>query len=82
MSCALTATKGTCSPAAAGSDPFNQCADVGATNPCGTNGSCDGAGACQFYSAGTNCAPASCSGTTLTQAQTEALMGAELAASA
>ena len=44
MSCALTATNGTCTPVAAGADPLNQCADVASTNPCGTNGSCNGAG--------------------------------------
>ncbi|HEY6478344.1 MAG TPA: hypothetical protein VI456_17325, partial [Polyangia bacterium] len=70
MSCALTATKGTCSPIAAGTDPLAQCSDVGATNPCGTNGFCNGAGACQFYPAGMNCGAASCTGTTLTQART------------
>ena len=71
MSCALTATKGTCTPIATGTDPLNQCTDVGSTNPCGTNGLCNGAGACQFYPAGTTCgAAASCTGSTLTQART------------
>jgi len=71
MSCALTATNGTCTAIAAGADPLNQCTDVGSTNPCGTNGSCNGAGACQFYPAGTTCgAAASCTGSTLTQGRT------------
>ena len=70
MSCALTNTKGTCTPVAVNTDPLNQCTDVGSTNPCGTNGSCDGAGACQFYPAGANCGAASCTGSTLTQART------------
>jgi Cellulose binding domain len=70
MSCALTTSLGTCTPVALGADPLNQCPDVAATNPCGTNGSCNGAGACQFYPAGLNCGAASCTGSTLTQART------------
>jgi hypothetical protein len=70
MSCDIAGTIGTCSPIPAGTDPLVQCNDLGATNQCGTNGFCDGAGACQFYPAGTNCAPPSCSGSTLTSART------------
>jgi hypothetical protein len=70
QSCALTGTAGTCSPIPAGADPFNQCADQSAANPCGTSGACDGNGACAFYPAGTSCGSASCTGSTLTQART------------
>jgi hypothetical protein len=58
---------GTCGPIAAGADPQGECADQGATS-CGTNGACNGAGACQKYAAGTACGAASCSGTVLTNA--------------
>jgi hypothetical protein len=71
MACNLTGSSGTCSVVPAGTDPLNQCADQKASNVCGTNGSCDGAGACQFYPAGTACGnAASCTGSTLTLAQT------------
>jgi hypothetical protein len=70
MACNLTGSSGTCSVVPAGTDPLNQCADQKASNVCGTNGSCDGAGACQFYSAGTACgSAASCTGSTLTLGQ-------------
>ncbi len=52
---------GACGFVAAGTDPDNECA----TSPvatCGTNGVCDGAGACQLYPAGTVCTAPSCSG--------------------
>ena len=29
--------------------PATQCTDMGATNPCGTDGRCNGAGACRIY---------------------------------
>ncbi len=70
MSCALTGSTGTCAPIPTGMDPFNQCADQAATNPCGTSGACDGNGACAYYPAGTSCAAASCTGSTLTQGRT------------
>lgn len=53
---------GTCGPVKVGTDPNNQCADQGASS-CGTNGMCDGAGACQLYASGTTCGAAVCSGT-------------------
>ena len=61
QSCAISA--GTCINVPAGQDPLAQCTDGGATT-CGNNGSCNGAGACQKYVAGTQCAPATCSGST------------------
>lgn len=56
---------GTCGPILAGTDPQNECASTSAVM-CGTNGFCDGAGACQDYAATTVCAPATCTGSTLT----------------
>jgi hypothetical protein len=71
MACNLAGSNGTCSVIPAGTDPLNQCADQKATNVCGTNGSCDGAGACQFYPAGGACGnAASCTVSTLTLGQT------------
>jgi hypothetical protein len=47
---------------AAGQDPLNQCADQGAAS-CGTDGACNGMGACRLYAAGTQgCGPAACAG--------------------
>jgi hypothetical protein len=51
----------------AGQDPLAQCADAGATT-CGVDGFCNGSGACRKYAAGTSCAAASCTGSTLTAA--------------
>ena len=68
QACNLTATPGTCTPIPIGMDPLNQCADVGSTTPCGTNGSCDGAGKCQLYPSGTVCLAQSCTGSTLSPA--------------
>ncbi len=51
---------GSCGNIAVGTDPDNECA----TDPvlsCDQNGSCNGAGACQLYVAGTVCVAASCS---------------------
>ncbi|HXU01088.1 MAG TPA: hypothetical protein VN903_08855 [Polyangia bacterium] len=60
MSCALTGSAGTCTPVPGGArDPAGRCPDQGAVS-CGTNGFCDGAGACQKYDAGTQCAPPVC----------------------
>ena len=67
-SCALTGTVGTCASIAAGTDPFNQCTDMGA-NTCGTDGTCDGGGACRRYASGSTCAASTCSGTTFTPAR-------------
>jgi hypothetical protein len=59
-SCALVGTIGMCKPVPAdGTDPKGQCAVEGAAT-CGKTGLCDGAGACQLYAAGTQCAPPTC----------------------
>lgn len=55
---------GTCAPVVGGQDPHNQCADVTATNECGTDGNCDGAGACRKVSSSHVCGAASCTGST------------------
>jgi hypothetical protein len=53
------APSGQCAPALAGTDPDNDCAaDVPMT--CGYDGLCNGAGACRFYPATTQCAAATC----------------------
>ena len=57
----LTSSPGHCTMVAAGNgDPRNTCKDAGAAS-CGTNGKCDGAGACQLYSKTTTCAGEACS---------------------
>lgn len=68
-SCALAGSVGTCATVPAGQDPLNQCTDQGATS-CGTNGFCNGGGACQLYANGTQCAAQSCAGSTLSAART------------
>ena len=52
---------GTCAPVSGGQDPHNTCTDETATNPCGNDGTCDGAGACRKVSNSKICTPASCS---------------------
>jgi hypothetical protein len=64
-SCALAGTLGTCASVPSGSDPLGQCADQGMAT-CGTDGSCNGSGACRKYAAGTVCVPATCTGSTQT----------------
>ncbi|MDC0677105.1 hypothetical protein [Sorangium atrum] len=48
----LSGVDGACGYIAAGGDPDDECPDAGAAS-CGTNGFCDGTGACQRYAAGT-----------------------------
>jgi hypothetical protein len=50
-------------------DPRGLCTDQ-TSGSCGNNGLCNGTGGCQKYGAGTICAPASCSGFTLSAART------------
>ena len=56
-SCALAGTMGTCTSVPAGQDPLNQCTDQGVAT-CGTDGSCNGSGACRKYASGTTCVAA------------------------
>ena len=68
-SCVLSGSLGHCGNIVDGNtDPRGRCVDQGASS-CGTDGACDGNGACRLYAAGTACAPASCpaSLSTLTQ---------------
>ncbi|HEX3905469.1 MAG TPA: hypothetical protein VH853_21780 [Polyangia bacterium] len=72
QSCALPAAPGTCSNVANGTaDPEGTCHDQGNTS-CGTDGFCDGSGACRKYAGGTSCAPPSCptGSSTLTSGRT------------
>jgi len=70
-SCALTASRGTCSNISDGAvDIMSRCSDQGPTS-CGTDGLCDGKGACRLYGVGTTCASATCTtGSTKTNART------------
>jgi hypothetical protein len=52
--CAAPASLGTCVAADLGTDPRNKCDDQGAAS-CGTNGNCNGLGACAYYSSGLVC---------------------------
>ncbi len=45
---------GTCGPIAQGSDPKMACAQT-SSQMCGTDGACDGRGACEYYAQGTLC---------------------------
>jgi hypothetical protein len=56
------AANGVCAPIRPGTDPDNECTQQAAAT-CGTNGFCDGSGACQLYAAGTQCAAPFCQGT-------------------
>ena len=58
VACNLQGAVGTCKPLA-NNAPDARCTDSGAAN-CGTDGQCDGNGACQKYPAGTQCMAASC----------------------
>jgi hypothetical protein len=65
-SCALPTSPGHCMHIAGGSpDPRNMCTDQTASS-CGTNGRCDGTGACQKYAVGTQCRNEACSGNVYT----------------
>ncbi len=59
---------GVCGFIKVGTDPDSECDDAGMAS-CGTNGSCDGAGACQLYSSATQCAAASCMGDSVVAAR-------------
>ena len=52
---------GTCAPALSGQDPHETCADETASNQCGNDGTCDGAGACRKVTTSHTCTQASCS---------------------
>jgi hypothetical protein len=59
-SCAVQGMEGTCKPVPlGGSDPKALCLPMAATT-CGTDGKCDGQGACALHPDGTVCMPGSC----------------------
>ncbi len=60
---------GTCGPALAGSDPHDDC-EASAPASCGTDGSCDGAGACRLFGSNEVCAEAGCNGSSFTPVRT------------
>jgi hypothetical protein len=69
-SCNVGGRAGTCQPVPPGApDPAGVCATDPAAS-CGRTGSCDGAGACAVYAAGTVCADAVCSGNAVMAAST------------
>jgi hypothetical protein len=62
VSCNQPTALGTCTPVPAGKiDPHSTCMDQGVTS-CGTNGLCDGSGACTKYPQGALCAIGLCGG--------------------
>jgi PA14 domain len=71
LSCALPGSEGACTPVIAGANPADPtaCATTDAST-CGLDGTCDGAGACRNFPAGTTCSTASCSSATLRAAGT------------
>ena len=71
QSCALGGSAGTCTsvPTGQAPTPATQCMDAGVAT-CGTNGLCNGSGACQLYANGTVCVTGNCTGSTLTPART------------
>jgi hypothetical protein len=68
-SCNLPGTQGLCVAVPAGSDPLNQCS-AQSRDGCGRDGTCDGAGACRLWTAGTTCSPPGCMGDNLVSART------------
>ena len=68
-SCAIAGSEGQCINAASGTDPLDQCGDQGGAT-CGSDGTCDGAGACRFYAGATVCAQAVCAGAMATPTRT------------
>ena len=75
-SCKLPGKAGTCSALPAGAaDLRGICVDQGATT-CGTDGRCDGAGACLSYRLGTWCSAATCVGDQFTTEGTSSGHGA------
>jgi hypothetical protein len=60
MHCNAQRMTGQCVPVPAGQDPRNVCAAD--NTPCGTDGQCNGMGACRRQPAGTMCRAAACNG--------------------
>ncbi|HET6149456.1 MAG TPA: cellulose binding domain-containing protein [Polyangia bacterium] len=68
-SCALAGSAGKCSNVPDGQDPLGQC-PVDDPSTCKRDGTCNGAGACRSYTAGTQCVRGSCTGSMLTLPRT------------
>ena len=67
--CNVASAVGTCTRVPAGQDPRNICpADPAAS--CARDGTCNGAGACRFYAAGSTCGASTCTAFTETPAST------------
>ena len=56
-----------CAPVPAGDDVLDECAEQ-PQESCGSDGSCDGAGACRFWASGVLCGVQQCIGDTLSRA--------------
>jgi len=69
QTCNATGSVGTCKFADPGTNPRNDCS-ASAASSCGNDGTCDGAGACRKWVAGTVCLAASCSTAQLHAAST------------
>src|SRR5688500_14434385 len=69
VACNTAASRGWCAPVPAGLDPANEC-PTDAAITCGSDGSCDGRGACRRYPAGASCAAAACQGASAMGAST------------
>jgi hypothetical protein len=59
VSCALEGSEGVCMPAPEGKNPRGLC-KADPKDPCGDNGTCDGAGKCAKVPPGTTCGEAKC----------------------
>src|SRR6185436_6634405 len=59
--CDVAGSMGQCTNVPDNEDPDNECG-TDMVNTCKRDGMCDGQGACRKYAAGTECAPASCTG--------------------
>jgi hypothetical protein len=69
QTCSATNSLGTCKNADPGTNPRSECS-ASAASTCGTDGFCDGAGACRMWAAGTVCAPAGCANAMVSTAST------------
>jgi hypothetical protein len=69
MTCGGVGTLGQCTPAVPGTDVRSDCS-ADPVSSCGHDGTCDGAGACRKYVAGTVCQAAGCTSSTLSAAST------------
>jgi hypothetical protein len=59
QTCDLAGSEGRCLAVPAGQDPRQDCSEEAVTT-CGRDGTCNGAGACRRYQAGTECAAGRC----------------------